>query len=574
MPFRQQWDDRLGGGFSNASTVESQWDYRFLSIRAFLAWGDVNDAADNETAAAHWRSYAASGAAFVKAQLTADGGAWTDAGKLGVHAAAEALNTFNFSSPSEAAVLLGAQLNDQGTICSQSRFNDYWILQGLGNGGALDKAVFKVQRCWGTELELGATCFFEVSNPEWKLFMRVGEGPSLAPYGYNGNTSLCHPWSAGAAPWLTKNILGVTPSVAGYGAVRVAPHVTPEIAANGGLRGAVPTPHGAVELRVSREEGLWLSVPTGCSGGARLELSEVLLHRLGWLDLLGGDSAGALEHVAVSVSGAAARALLPARDALGPLFERELESVGRARGGAGVRSRVAVVELPPGTHSIKLASPSTPPVISAAAPPPFPPLEWPARIVQIDSTTQGSWVDKYGTEGFVLFNFKGGNLQQLPDYVSTFGTMDVVTSKAWTMPVPDADPRALQDPKNVSGARAIGFFECGINELPQYTFGIDIALTEEAEAAGRFFQVALYIVDFDLGFPTHTGAAEPRRLLVDVKSGWPELNPIAPTQYLGPEVLEGGAWVVVQANQSLRLRVTCMPGATAVASAVMFDAIE
>ena len=82
------------------------------------------------------------------------------------------------------------------------------------------------------------------------------------------------------------------------------------------------------------------------------------------------------------------------------------------------------------------------------------------------------------------------------------------------------------------------------------------------------------IVDFDIGFATHTGSADPRRLLVDVKSGWPALDPIAPTQYLGPEVLTGGVWVVVQANQSLRLRVSCMPGATAVASAIAFDAIE
>ena len=81
-------------------------------------------------------------------------------------------------------------------------------------------------------------------------------------------------------------------------------------------------------------------------------------------------------------------------------------------------------------------------------------------------------------------------------------------------------------------------------------------------------------MDYDVGYPTHTGSADPRRLIVDVKSGWPALDPIAPTQYLGPEELLGGVWVVVQANQSVRLRVSCMPGATAVASAVMFDAVE
>jgi hypothetical protein len=194
--------------------------------------------------------------------------------------------------------------------------------------------------------------------------------------------------------------------------------------------------------------------------------------------------------------------------------------------------------------------------------------------VQLDTQTQGSWLGKYGSQGYGLFQYKGGaDLVALPSFVSTLGSMDTF-ARQWAAPPPAADARALQDPRNASAPRAIGYYESGINELPQYTFGVDIALTPAAEAAGQWYQVALYLVDFDLGLPTHTGAAEPRRLLVDVKSGWPRLDPIAPTQYLGPEELEGGVWVVVQANQSVRLRVSCMPGATAVASAVAFDMVE
>ena len=129
---------------SNASTTESQWDYRFLSIRAWLAWADISESLGNLTGAAHWRAYAASGAAFVRAQL--GDATWTAPGVLGVHAAAEALNTPGFASAAEAAALVANQLNNQATICSQSNFNSYWILQGLGNGGALDRAVAKV-RC-------------------------------------------------------------------------------------------------------------------------------------------------------------------------------------------------------------------------------------------------------------------------------------------------------------------------------------------------------------------------------------------------------------------------------------------
>ena len=171
------------------------------------------------------------------------------------------------------------------------------------------------------------------------------------PYGENGQTSLCHPWSAGAAPWLSANVLGVRPLQPGFAAVAVAPHLTPQMAAAGGLRGAVPTPHGAVELTVevaaagnassfSSSSSVSVTVPLGCAGGAELRLSEVLLARLGWLEL--GLSAGP-GSVRVSVNGGPAVALLAAAPGVkGPRFEGELET-------AGAR-RAAAAALPPSRH--------------------------------------------------------------------------------------------------------------------------------------------------------------------------------------------------------------------------------
>jgi hypothetical protein len=477
------WDDRLGGGFSNASTTESQWDYRFLSIRAFLGWADVLDSArSNATGAAHFRAYALSGAAFVRAQL--GDAAWFAPGVLGVHAAAEALNTPGFASAAEAAALVATTLNNQATICSQSNFNSYWVLQGLGNGGVLDRGVAMIERCWGSAIALGATCFWEVNTPEWRLFMR--DGPSVAPWGYNGNTSLCHPWSAGAAPWLTKNIIGLSPLHPGFAAVLAAPHLTPAMAAApGGLSGSVPTPHGVVALHVSRARGIELSVPAGCAGGALLRLSEVLLSRLGWLDL-GSGGPGLERGLRVLVNGVPETLRAADGDERGPSFEGELAGL---RGGD--RSRVALLALPPGKHVIVAAAAELLPAPSlVGAPPPFPPLEWPARIAQLDTLTQGQWATKYGSDGYVLWGFKGADARQLPSYVSTIATMDAF-GRQWSAPVPDSDPRALQDPQNQSAPRAIGYLESGINELPQYTFGIDIALTPDAEAAGTWFQVSL-----------------------------------------------------------------------------------
>jgi alpha-L-rhamnosidase len=107
-----------GAGFFNASTSESQWDFRFIVLRAWQDWADVMTAVGNTTAASHWKSYAATGAAAIRSAL---GPNWTSA--LGVHAAAESLNAPNFATPAEVTSILMTQLNDAVQICSLSNFN-------------------------------------------------------------------------------------------------------------------------------------------------------------------------------------------------------------------------------------------------------------------------------------------------------------------------------------------------------------------------------------------------------------------------------------------------------------------
>jgi hypothetical protein len=279
------WDVRLGSGFANASTAEAAYDYRFLVLRTWAEWSAALRALGQAGAADHYAGYGAAGEAYMRALL---GSPWY-AG-LGVHAAAEALNVPGFASDVDAAAVLAAQLDDAVTICSLSNFNQYWILQALGNAGALDRAVASIERCWGVEIALGGTSFWEISHPDWAISLRPGHP---MPYGENGQTSLCHPWSAGPAPWLSKFVLGVAPGATG-GAVVVTPHVTAEMARGGGVAGAVPTPRGPVEVDVR--------TPSGGGGGGgggsvhvaapvaiELVLSEVLLRRVGWLAAPLGD---------------------------------------------------------------------------------------------------------------------------------------------------------------------------------------------------------------------------------------------------------------------------------------------
>jgi hypothetical protein len=281
------------------------------------------------------------------------------------------------------------------------RFVRYWLLQALGNAGAMDKAVTSVHRCWGAEIALGATAFWEISHPDWLLAFPTGPASSVPhpmPYGENGQTSLCHPWSAGAAPWLTANVLGIAPLAPGFASASIAPHITSQMAAAGGLRGSVPTPRGAVSINVDVAAASTVTVTAPAGVDIQLRLSEVLVARLGW-------PAGAN----VSVDGGAPFALAPeAGAARGPLFESEL-----AARGAG-RSRVAVIELRGGgTFRVALAKEggvaaaeggsaaeaggSTAKAGGSAAPP-FPPPSWPARVVAIDTWTQGNWIGRFGSQ--------------------------------------------------------------------------------------------------------------------------------------------------------------------------------
>jgi hypothetical protein len=551
------WDDRLGSGFQNASTDEAVWDFRFLVVRALGVRAGTLAAAGNASGAAFWAGRAAAGAAWLRNAL--GGAAWATSGALGVHAAAAALAAPGFAQPGEAAAALSATLNDAATICSLSPFNTFFILEGLAAVGAIDKGVAVAERCWGGMLALGATCFWEVFSPEWALFMR--RGPSEVPWGYNGNTSLCHPWSSGVAQWLTKHVAGLR-AEAGGTRVRAAPHLPPALAAParsgragaGALAAALPLPGGgAAALRVA-PEGVEVDSPVPVS----LVLSEVLLARLGWA------RGGALRRggggVAVEVGGASV--VLEAEEGeAGPLWEE---------GGAlaGSRSAAAVLHLPPGATRVVRAPPlpaaaSAAAMAAAAAAPVFPPLSWPARLVQFDTWTRGSWRGAYGGAGHILFNYKGGDAVALPPWVASWQITDGYGG-SWARDAGDA--RALlDDPANASAPASIGFYQGGQNALPQYTFGLDVALEPGSE--GRWWQAALYLADFD-------GAA--RRNVVEVKSGWPLLNPIAPPQLL--EGFEGGVWLVYQLNTSARFRVSQMPstcpGHTAVVSAIVFDEVE
>ena len=112
---------------------------------------------------------------------------------------------------------------------------------------------------------MGATSFWEHFDLAWisgdKKPTRIDEWPidgqlcihrDFGDHCYKGfRHSLCHAWASGPAPWMTRNILGVTPTAPGFRKVRVQPNLP-------GMKwasGIVPTPHGPIEITHERGTG-------------------------------------------------------------------------------------------------------------------------------------------------------------------------------------------------------------------------------------------------------------------------------------------------------------------------------
>ncbi|MHB8896520.1 MAG: alpha-L-rhamnosidase-related protein [Candidatus Geothermincolia bacterium] len=115
--------------------------------------------------------------------------------------------------------------------------NNYEVLARFSAGD--DKgAVELVRSCWGGMVDT------EPNTTFWEWKGRDG--------GVDGHiTSLCHGWSAGVTPLLTKYVLGIRPSGPGFRSFKFDPRPV-------GLEwaeGRVPVPGGFIEARVEKKKG-------------------------------------------------------------------------------------------------------------------------------------------------------------------------------------------------------------------------------------------------------------------------------------------------------------------------------
>lgn len=359
------WDERLGAGFENASCPESQRDYSMLTSRASREFADALDQAKlrPDLAQAHRQA-----ADQILDNLRQDPNWWQD---FGMHAAADAINTGQLTADETAKLV--PQLEDVTQICSLSPFNQFWILQALGNVGFMTKAKQSIDLCWGGQVLLGGTTFWEIFQDDWNAVLQPSEPIFDSD---NGMTSLCHPWSSGLVQWSTENLGGLVPLAAGFSRFRIAPTLA-RVSLTRPVFGTAP-----IEVDVDAQLGRHrLLIPP------RTEAVEVLLPLAAEADAELGSMWTLLEEV----GGGRQTARVVAAAGMGKALK--LES-----------------PLPAGTYLFH--SPRVVQKEAAAAPirsrlpsqdAGFGPAVWAGNFVGEDRRTQGNWRGQYGSAGYVIF---------------------------------------------------------------------------------------------------------------------------------------------------------------------------
>uniref|UniRef100_UPI00404AFF0E alpha-L-rhamnosidase-related protein n=2 Tax=Cephaloticoccus sp. TaxID=1985742 RepID=UPI00404AFF0E len=128
-------------------------------------------------------------------------------------------------------------------------FQEYTLLEAWLEAGLVREALDEMRSYYGQMLRNDATT-------TWELVDRREPGiDHIQPAG----RSHCHGWSAGPARHLPAHILGIKPLAPGFSEVSL----TPNLGDLAWAKGAMPTPHGKIEVEITLSGECILMVPTG-----------------------------------------------------------------------------------------------------------------------------------------------------------------------------------------------------------------------------------------------------------------------------------------------------------------------
>jgi hypothetical protein len=158
-----------------------------------------------------------------------------------------------------------------------------------------------------------------------------------------------------------------------------------------------------------------------------------------------------------------------------------------------------------------------------------------ATFVKTDTSTQGNWQGKYGSDGFSL----AASASSIPSYAK----FSALNNLSWTWVSATSDPRALQS--TYGYATATTWYN-------NPTFNFDVNMTD-----GKSHSFAIYALDWD-----SLGRAETVQIL-DANSG-----AVLDTRNLAN--FYNGAYLVWNITGHVKINVTATAGANAVVSGVFF----
>jgi len=270
-------------------------------------------------------------------------------------------------------------------------------------------------------LRLGATTFWERFDPQWEDSgcLQIDDPPVNA---MNQDTSMSHPWATGATSFLSAHALGLRAAAPGFASWLALPLLLDNSTTGlSWVKGSMPTPHGALSAEFDLRTGVFeVIAPSGCEDGM-----------LG-IPKLGRGVAAVLETTAEAVDEAGDSAAWAWANSTTGLLEQTQQTHGTQPDQLEVKedgqwlyivglkpgrhrflvehnaahvSREAVAQAEDGTESVPTLLPSLRPLPSGKWDPNNTDFDYEATYHGIDSTTGGSWVGKYGSKGYVLFNY-------------------------------------------------------------------------------------------------------------------------------------------------------------------------
>lgn len=434
------WDERLGAGFENPQTAESQNTYKMLCINAWKQFSKAMLSLNDTALASKYQVMAQSKIKLLETDIKA-------VQQFGIHAISEAVNAGLYDQP-VIQQLSGSLFADRLNRLSYSPFNQYFIIQAMALADKNDAAITTIKEIWGGQLKYGGTTFFEVYRPSWNNILNQNDAPPNNQCGY---TSLAHPWSAGVTKWLSENILGIKPVLPGFKSFTIIPFFGDQLTR---INGTMPTPWGVIAAEFNLSSGITeITIPRGTMA-EKIAIPQ------------NGRKIGK-----VTVNGKL-------------LWDGTFHQHGSISGIEEDTRYFYLNRVQPGFYKISVTYTGPKKSIENK----IETYHYPIASFKQDSLTSGAWNLKYGSQGFMMFGYPENSIaKQLPTYVESV-VLKKNGSVVWEISSSDNRVPAIPGQKNKTAAAII----TKDPDACLQTMTIDILLKESHP-----YQLSLYFLDFD-----------------------------------------------------------------------------